>query len=363
MYAARGFVVAALVGVALACAKPLPEKTPVSVSPLKFGSGEWRIVDQVVVVTDASGTMYARQTFPEAKALTRSFVSGMPEARDRAKSGKGYAAGHIGFGGDERQAAALAGFDRGRLAQHTAGLKILGSIDGMGGGTPLHRVLYEVAAALEGQRGPAAVVIFSDGLPQPVSEGRTLRAAAYLKESYRDGVCIHTVHVGDDAEGAAFLRKLADLSGCGSSRSAGELTSASAFGAFERQVFAGKAPPPPRVAGPCDAPFRIEGLEFEFDKDVITPAGRRVLDGVARQLAQCPDVRLVVEGHTDSRGSDAYNQNLSERRAASVRRYLVERRIAPDRLQARGYGESRPVASNDTDEGRARNRRVMLRPR
>ncbi len=203
------------------------------------------------------------------------------------------------------------------------------------------------------------MVIFSDG--QPDFADGALAAAARLKEGYSDGVCIHTVHVGGDPGGAAFLKALADVSGCGSSRSAADLASADAFNGFERQVFAGKAPA--KKAGPCDAPFRIEGLEFEFDKDVITPAGKRVLDKVASQLAACPKVRLHVDGHTDGKGSEAYNQNLSERRSASVRRYLVGQRIGAGRLVARGFGESKPVASNDTEAGRARNRRVELRPR
>ncbi len=360
----RSFVslgIAAACGLALGCVKPLPEQPPLDLQPLKFRGGEYRVIDHVVVVTDGSGTMYANETFPEAKALTRTFVSGMPERDARSRSRRGYTAGLLGFGGDERQEAPLADFDRGRLATAAAGLRILGDIDGTGGGTPLHRVLAEVAAALDGRRGPAALVIFSDGLPN--HPNATLSMGGALQASYPDGVCIHTVHTGDDPAGADFLKRLADLSRCGSSRGAAALGSASAFTDFERQVFAGAAPPAPRAAGPCDAPFRIEGLEFEFDKAVITPRGRRVVDRVATRLRECPDVRLYVDGHTDSRGSDAYNLGLSRRRAASVRSYLIERGIRAGRLQSRGFGESQPVASNETDAGRARNRRVMLQPR
>jgi outer membrane protein OmpA-like peptidoglycan-associated protein len=69
----------------------------------------------------------------------------------------------------------------------------------------------------------------------------------------------------------------------------------------------------------------------------------------------------VAEGHTDAIGSDAYNQSLSERRAEAVRRYLINGGITPERIRTEGFGESRPVASNETDEGRAQNRRVELR--
>jgi OOP family OmpA-OmpF porin len=72
-------------------------------------------------------------------------------------------------------------------------------------------------------------------------------------------------------------------------------------------------------------------------------------------------VAVIVEGHTDSVGSDAYNKKLSLRRADAVRQYLVKHGIPADRITAEGFGESSPVASNDTEDGRAQNRRVELR--
>lgn len=102
---------------------------------------------------------------------------------------------------------------------------------------------------------------------------------------------------------------------------------------------------------------------FEFDKSDIKPESYPVLDGAARTIRTVFEgnatVKIEVQGHTDSKGSDAYNLNLSNERAGSVKQYLVlNHNLNPDRLLARGYGESRPVASNDSDEGRARNRRV-----
>ena len=84
------------------------------------------------------------------------------------------------------------------------------------------------------------------------------------------------------------------------------------------------------------------------------------LDVVADSLKSCPDVRLRVEGHTDSIGAESYNQGLSQRRAESVRDHLVGQGLGARRLEARGYGESRPIADNGTDEGRRLNRRVEL---
>ena len=86
-----------------------------------------------------------------------------------------------------------------------------------------------------------------------------------------------------------------------------------------------------------------------------------MLDEAARTLKEEKDIELViVEGHTDGVGSEGYNMKLSRRRAEAVRGYLVDHGIAPSRIRAEGFGKSRPVASNDTAEGRAQNRRVEL---
>ena len=123
------------------------------------------------------------------------------------------------------------------------------------------------------------------------------------------------------------------------------------------------APAPVAPAPPPDTCGRIvlRGVNFEFDKSDIDPASAGVLDVAAEQLTGCPNVAVKVDGHTDSIGTDAYNQGLSERRANAVMGHLVDRGVSASRLTATGYGESNPVASNDTAEGRALNRRVELK--
>jgi OmpA-OmpF porin, OOP family len=101
-------------------------------------------------------------------------------------------------------------------------------------------------------------------------------------------------------------------------------------------------------------------VEFAFDSAEITGVAFQEMLELLRFLREYPSTKAVIEGHTDSRGSDAYNQNLSERRAASVLEALTNSGVARDRLTSRGYGESRPIASNDTDAGRAQNRRVTV---
>lgn len=118
------------------------------------------------------------------------------------------------------------------------------------------------------------------------------------------------------------------------------------------------------VVGPdgCPLPVAIDlrGVEFDFDKSTLRPESRQTLDEATEVLRQYPDIRVEVAGHTDSIGSDQYNQGLSERRAQAVYDYLVGNGIDSGRLNARGYGENSPIADNATREGRQRNRRVEL---
>lgn len=121
-------------------------------------------------------------------------------------------------------------------------------------------------------------------------------------------------------------------------------------------------PPPPPVEVEVAVEEKIiitQKIHFEFDRANIRPISYPILDDVANLLLKNPQVRLVrIEGHTDWIGSDQYNQTLSEARANSVRDYLIRKGVAPARLVAAGYGESRPVADNNTVAGRARNRRT-----
>ena len=105
----------------------------------------------------------------------------------------------------------------------------------------------------------------------------------------------------------------------------------------------------------------LEGVQFEFKSAKLTSDSYAVLDRVVLGLQDWPEIRVEVAGHTDSKGSNEYNLDLSDRRAKAVRDYLVSRGIDRSRLEAKGYGESEPIASNDTDAGRTKNRRVELK--
>jgi outer membrane protein OmpA-like peptidoglycan-associated protein len=136
------------------------------------------------------------------------------------------------------------------------------------------------------------------------------------------------------------------------------------------------APAPAYVAPPAPAPAYVapvaapappmklvlSGVNFDFDKATLRPEDIAIIDRDAASLDKWGNVNIEIAGHTDSRGSDEYNMDLSQQRAEAVRLYLVSKGIAADRLSAKGYGESQPVADNAMDEGRFQNRRVELVP-
>jgi iron complex outermembrane receptor protein len=118
-----------------------------------------------------------------------------------------------------------------------------------------------------------------------------------------------------------------------------------------------QVPPPPP---PAKKKIVLRSVHFDFDKATLKAEAKPILDEAVQVLKQEGSVDIVVEGHTDSVGTDAYNLGLSRRRAETVRGYLVDHGIARSRITADGMGESTPVASNNTADGRAQNRRVEL---
>ncbi|SHE72222.1 Outer membrane protein OmpA [Modicisalibacter ilicicola DSM 19980] len=101
-------------------------------------------------------------------------------------------------------------------------------------------------------------------------------------------------------------------------------------------------------------------VTFGFDSSELTPAARQALNDASAVMREYPETRITVAGHTDSSGSEQYNQRLSERRAEAVGNYLMQGGVARQRLDIVGYGENQPVASNANEQGRAQNRRVEI---
>lgn len=125
--------------------------------------------------------------------------------------------------------------------------------------------------------------------------------------------------------------------------------------------------PKPVIKKPAPVPEQVRekivlrGINFDFDKSDIKPEFVPVLDEAVEILNTSPDVNVIIEGHTCWIGTEKYNQGLSERRAASVCKYLVEKGISQNRLEIIGYGEIMPIADNHTLEGRRMNRRVVFK--
>lgn len=112
--------------------------------------------------------------------------------------------------------------------------------------------------------------------------------------------------------------------------------------------------------GCSNALVSLKGVHFKFDSASLTSEAKSILDGALSAIQSNASQNLQVEGHTDSTGSDSYNQDLSQRRAQSVVDYLVSQGVSSDRLTAQGFGESSPISSNDTSANRAENRRVEI---
>jgi outer membrane protein OmpA-like peptidoglycan-associated protein len=103
------------------------------------------------------------------------------------------------------------------------------------------------------------------------------------------------------------------------------------------------------------------GITFAYDSDAVQPQFQPTLNEVASVLTQYPKTYIDIYGHTDADGSEAYNQGLSERRATSVQNYLAAKGVQSVRMATKGYGETQPIASNETAEGKAQNRRVEIK--
>lgn len=240
--------------------------------------------------------------------------------------------------------------------------------------TPIGDGLSAIDPLVGGLSGKTALIIFTDGVSNagmdPVAQAKNL----YSKNS--SNLCIHVVSYADKPAGEQTIAAIRELSACSVAADAKSLASDAGMAQFAKDVLyeermpapAPKPKPKPAPApAPAPAPVAKEvvtfNLLFGFDKAAITDEMIPVLEQVKMILDEEPDTNFVLSGHTDSTGPEAYNQGLSERRAASVKNWLVSNGVAASRLEAKGYGETQSRYDNSTTEGRKLNRRVEMMSR
>lgn len=235
--------------------------------------------------------------------------------------------------------------------------------------TPMGDGLSDISPVIGQLSGKTALILYTDGESNkgvdPVAEAKAL----YSK--YGSNLCVHVVSYADTPLGQQTIDGIRALNGCSVVVEAKSLESDAAMTQFAKDVLYEEVQPAPKPVAvvapapvPAPAPVAKEvitfNLLFGFDKSAITDEMVPVLEQAKMILEEDSSVNFVVAGHTDSTGPDEYNQGLSERRAASVKNWLVKNGVSAARLQAVGYGETQAKYDNGTREGRKLNRRVEL---
>ncbi len=224
----------------------------------------------------------------------------------------------------------------------------LASIVPAGGPSPMEKSLKAVADDLKATQGKVAMVVISDGKDMG---NAPMDAAMELNAQYGDRLCIYTVLIGDDDAGRTLLSRISNVTDCGQAITADDVDTGPAMADFVTTALLVKA----------DS-WIFKDIKFESDKDVLMAGSYPTLEKILNILRDTPEISVEIQGHTDSTASAAYNMDLSQRRAQTVMKYLHGKGIPASRITARGYGEGRPIDTNETAEGKANNRRVELKP-
>ncbi len=368
MNAKKAIGIAVILAIALmfaGCAsKPLLKVEPYQTQTMD--SQKWLPkADNLVFLLDASSSMGdaydMREKFAIAKAVIANFNETMPDLPIKAEL---RTFGHEPKLSTQSTMLAYGPSDYSRADLAAA----LGKVAPAGGPSPMEKSLNALIDDLAKAQGKIAMVVVSDGKDMGKAP---LASADGLKAKYGDRLCIYTVLVGDDSAGRSLLEALSKVTGCGAAVSAQDLDSGAKMADFVETVLLLPAPPPPpppaapapKVEKPVKkASWVFRDIKFEFDKATLMPSSYPILDGIYDALRDNPEIRVEIQGHTCSIGTEEYNLGLSKRRAQTVLNYLEGKGIDASRMTAEGYGESHPMDSNKTREGRANNRRVELKP-
>ncbi len=342
-------------------------------------------VDNFMVIIDGSGSMSGAE-LRSAKDTASRMSQTIPDLKLKA----GLRRFGLGDYGNTSPTALLYGVTSYTKEGFEGGLRKLRHGNG---GSPLGMAIDAASEDLKSVQGNIALIVITDGQEM---KNTPVNAAIKMKSAYSDRLCIYTVLVGNDPEGTVVLDRVAMAGKCGFATHASDLASPSDMADFVGKVFMARVvkpeppkpePPKPVVVPPkpkdsdgdgvyddkdkcpetpmgtsvnADGCWVIKNVEFDTDKWDIRPLFEAVLDQVASVMKKNPWLKVEVQGHTDIRASAEHNQRLSERRAESVKDYLVAKGISSDRLSTVGFGFNRPIASNNTEDGMARNRRSEI---
>ncbi|MEA1945973.1 MAG: OmpA family protein [Thermodesulfobacteriota bacterium] len=363
----------------LSCGGKTVQKTAPSFEPYKFNANQYEPkVDNFVVILDTSYSMNHKYGQKKKVEIAKEFLAAMNETLPELN----YNGALITFGHDDSIMA-----DYGPTQYSTSGFgSALNATKKPSGNSsyPLADAINAAAGDLESSQSQIPVIIVSDG---DKMNQAPVKAAEALKAKLGDRLCIYTVLVGDDPAGKKILDQIAKAGVCGYSTTADSLASSGSMAGFVEGMFLAKPAPKP-VAEPMDSDG--DGVPDDLDKCPNTPKGATVdargcwtyaavvmynfdsaeikseafpmLDEAVSILKKNPELKVEVDGHTDNIGSAEYNLKLSERRANAVMEYFVDKGVEAERLTIKGFGLTMPAVSNDTKEGRAKNRRVTLTP-
>ena len=382
-----------LIGCVTAKPKPVSTFNALDLNPMLTGGDYVQKVDNFIVILDKSGSMGELYKGEKKLDYAKDMVSRMNQTIPDIK-----ATGALRVFG--RLAVFSENFTElmwGPAAYSKAGLdEGLNKVGWARGDSPLNIALDAAGQDFKSAEGDIAVIIFSDANKEYMNYDAVKKAAMSLKDQFGNRICFYPVQIGEDPVGQKLLRQVAEDGQCGFFTNADQIASSQGMADFVANIFMKKLPPKPAMAEkvveekivvildsdgdgvpdnldkcpgtPAGAKvnqfgcWALENVLFDFNKYSIKPQFYGALDEAAMVFEKNPSMRVEIEGNTDNIGTAANNMKISLERAKAVMNYLIKKGVAKDRLSAKGYGFTRPIATNATAEGRALNRRVELTP-
>jgi OOP family OmpA-OmpF porin len=340
----------AAIGILAGCQTMQPN--PMGMTRVMPKPGEILKVDQFILLADVTGSTGECGIFGQEKELVKSFVQGMPDMK--------YEMGFTSFAGVPRSEwlhVPLCCGNLNNLGGCATNLQFLGSL------TPLERAVKVVGKEFECKEGEAALLIFSDGRRYP--RQRVLDACKAIKEAHKGNLCIYTVNVGYSGYGKQLLTDMADATGCGHAWQVSDVNNPAGMEAMIREIFfkAGA----PAVVAPAEKPkaqrtaILLNNVLFDFDKSVLKPEGKVEVDKLVAEMKKHPGDKVLIEGHTCNIGTPEYNMGLSQRRADSVKAYMLEHGVEAGRLATQAFGLTKPAVPNTDEANRKLNRRAEFK--